>query len=190
MSHRGRPLIALLLLAIAAAAACFLRSRHVAGIAESDAWREHLPEWSGPTGTSAEASARRAQSDAPVAFAADAAVTGGDAVAGDAAVDDTAAADAGESPEPVAVPAPTDDLRRVEGIGPKIATALVAAELGTFAAVADASEGDLRAALKDAGLRFAPSLSTWARQARLLADGDEQGFLDLTERLVAGRDEG
>ena len=174
MSYRGRPLIALLLLALAAGAAWFLRSRHVTGIAESDSWREHLPEWSGPTGTSAEPSARRAPSPAPVALAAPA-----------------PAAPAPAAPVPAApAPAAPDDLRRVEGIGPKIATALVAAELGTFAAVADASEGDLRAALKEAGLRFAPSLPTWARQARLLAGGDEQGFLDLTERLVAGRDEG
>jgi hypothetical protein len=31
---------------------------------------------------------------------------------------------------------------------------------------------------------------TWARQARLLADGDEEGFADLRRRLVAGRDTG
>ncbi|HMO12046.1 MAG TPA: helix-hairpin-helix domain-containing protein [Actinotalea sp.] len=100
-----------------------------------------------------------------------------------------AAAPAAEpEPEPAAAPTP-DALSRIEGIGPKIAGALTAAGLGTFAAVADASEDDLRAALSAAGLRFAPSLPTWARQARLLADGDEEGFGELTRRLVGGREQ-
>jgi hypothetical protein len=39
-------------------------------------------------------------------------------------------------------------------------------------------------------MRFAPSLTTWSRQAQLLADGDEAGFAALTRRLVAGREVG
>ena len=74
------------------------------------------------------------------------------------------------------------------GAGPKIGAALRAAELGSFAAIADAAEDDLRAALQAGGLRFAPSLVTWSRQARLLADGDETGFAALTDGLVAGRE--
>ena len=56
--------------------------------------------------------------------------------------------------------------------------------------LADAPEPLLRKAIEDAGLSFAPSLPTWSRQARLLADGDEEGFADLVRRLVAGRDVG
>jgi predicted flap endonuclease-1-like 5' DNA nuclease len=82
------------------------------------------------------------------------------------------------------------DLERVEGIGPRIAGALRASGIHTFGALADADVATLQAALEAAGLRFAPSLPTWARQARLLADGDEAGFLALTEQLVAGRDTG
>jgi predicted flap endonuclease-1-like 5' DNA nuclease len=68
--------------------------------------------------------------------------------------------------------------------------ALVAAGIRTYAQLADADVDTLRAAIEAAGLRFAPSIVTWARQARHLADGDEEGFADLTRRLVAGRDTG
>ena len=82
-----------------------------------------------------------------------------------------------------------DDLKRVEGIGPKINDALAAAGIDTFAKLEKAGEDDLKAALEKAGLRFAPSLGTWAEQAGFLARGDEAGFKALTERLTAGRDE-
>lgn len=81
-----------------------------------------------------------------------------------------------------------DDLTRLEGVGPKIAAALAASGLSTFAALADASEDELRDALRSAALRSAASLPTWSRQARLLADGDEAGFRALTDRLVGGRE--
>jgi predicted flap endonuclease-1-like 5' DNA nuclease len=102
-------------------------------------------------------------------------------------------------PEPVAVvPAqavaaqdgPVDNLKRIEGIGPKMSAALVAAGIRTYAQLADADVDALRNAIEAAGLRFAPSIVTWSRQARHLADGDEEGFADLTRRLVAGRDTG
>ncbi len=105
-------------------------------------------------------------------------------------------------PEPVPVPVLTkvavvepdevepDDLERVEGIGPAMSRALVAAGIRTYEQLAGTDEDTLRDAIKAKGLKFAPSLVTWSRQARLLADGDEEGFADLTRRLVAGRDEG
>ena len=94
--------------------------------------------------------------------------------------------------EPVARAAaePDDDLERIEGIGPKMAGALRQAGLRSFRQLADADEAKLRKAIEDAGLNFAPSLATWSRQARLLADRDEEGFADLVRRLVAGRDVG
>ncbi len=91
-------------------------------------------------------------------------------------------------PEPEAVP--DDDLERIEGIGPKMSRALRAAGIRTYAKLAASDEATLRTAIENAGLNFAPSIVTWARQARLLADGDEEGFADLTRRLVAGRDTG
>jgi len=83
-----------------------------------------------------------------------------------------------------------DDLERIEGVGPRIASALRAAGITTFRRLAESDVAELQSALEAAGLRFAPSLPTWARQSRLLADGDEDGFLALTEQLVGGRDIG
>ena len=87
-------------------------------------------------------------------------------------------------------PGVPDDLERIEGIGPKMAGALLEAGIRTYAQLASADEATLRRAIEAHGMRFAPSIVTWGRQARLLADGDEEGFADLTRRLVAGRDEG
>lgn len=83
-----------------------------------------------------------------------------------------------------------DNLQRIEGIGPKMEAALTAAGMGTYAAVAAADNAALRKAIEDGGLNFAPALLTWAQQAQLLADGDEEGLADLQRRLVAGRDTG
>jgi predicted flap endonuclease-1-like 5' DNA nuclease len=83
-----------------------------------------------------------------------------------------------------------DDLKRIEGIGPKMEKALNTAGIETFARLAEASEDELRAAITAQGLRFAPSLPTWARQARFLADGDIAGFEAFKARLIAGRDPG
>jgi predicted flap endonuclease-1-like 5' DNA nuclease len=93
-------------------------------------------------------------------------------------------------PADIAATEPAEDLERIEGIGPQMARALADAGIRTYAQLAAADEATLRRAIDARGLRFAPSMGTWARQAQLLADGDEEGFADLTRRLVAGRDEG
>jgi predicted flap endonuclease-1-like 5' DNA nuclease len=80
--------------------------------------------------------------------------------------------------EPATVPvqsasaAVTDDnLRRIDGIGPKMALALNAAGFRTYRQLAEATEPELRAAVRAANLRSAPGLSNWAQQARVLAEG-------------------
>jgi predicted flap endonuclease-1-like 5' DNA nuclease len=113
-------------------------------------------------------------------------------VGADTAADTAPAAEAGPAPAPQPEPEPEplsapDDLARIEGIGPKIATALVATGIRTYRRLADADEPALTKAINDAGITFAPSLATWSDQARLLADGDENGFAVLTARLIAGR---
>lgn len=111
-----------------------------------------------------------------------------------APVDEAVHEPAGSTPAPVPEPPAAvradarDDLTRLEGVGPKIAAALAASGISTFAALAEASEDELRDALRSAALRSAASLPTWSRQARLLADGDEAGFRALTDRLVGGRE--
>jgi hypothetical protein len=92
--------------------------------------------------------------------------------------------------EPAAEPVPEidDELERIEGIGPAMANALRAAGIRTFEQLAVSGDDAKRDAIQTAGLTFAPSLVTWGRQARLLADGDEAAFEELTARLTAGRD--
>jgi predicted flap endonuclease-1-like 5' DNA nuclease len=89
--------------------------------------------------------------------------------------------------EKVTTIAAADNLQRIEGIGPKMAKALNSAGIETFAQLADADEAKLRGAIEAGGLRFAPSLPTWAKQAKYLADGDEIGFQTYVDSLTAGR---
>jgi predicted flap endonuclease-1-like 5' DNA nuclease len=83
-----------------------------------------------------------------------------------------------------------DELERVEGIGPRIARALRKAGIHTYRQLAVTDATTLQAALAASGLRFTPSLPTWSRQAALLAEGDEDGFLALTRTLVPDRESG
>lgn len=103
------------------------------------------------------------------------------------------AAAAEPEPEPAAAaepePAQPDDLTKVEGIGPKMDAALRAAGITTFARLAQTSEDDLRAAVAAAGMRFAPSLPTWAEQAGYAARGDWDGLAAFQAALTAGRKE-
>jgi F-type H+-transporting ATPase subunit gamma len=84
-------------------------------------------------------------------------------------------------------PATGDDLTRIEGIGPKMSAALVAAGIDTFEKLASADEAQLTAALEAAGLRFAPSMLTWSQQAAFAARGDWDGLKAMQADLVSGR---
>lgn len=80
-----------------------------------------------------------------------------------------------------------DDLKKIEGIGPKMARALNDAGIFTFAQLADANEEQLTQAVEDAGMRFAPSLPTWAEQAGYADKGDWDGLQTLQDSLKGGR---
>lgn len=80
-----------------------------------------------------------------------------------------------------------DNLTRLEGIGPKIAQALIDYGIDTFAKVAASSEDDFRAALAAAGMDFAPSMESWAEQASYAASGDWDGLQELQDTLSSGR---
>ncbi len=101
---------------------------------------------------------------------------------------------AAESATPAAKPARKstkkstgDDLTKIEGIGPKMSAALVAAGIDTYSQLADSTEAQLRSALESAGLKLAPSLETWAEQAQFAANDDWDGLKELQDRLVGGR---
>ncbi|MDX1349822.1 MAG: 50S ribosomal protein L21 [Putridiphycobacter sp.] len=65
-----------------------------------------------------------------------------------------------------------DDLRKVEGIGPKIADLFVEAGIDTFAKLAKASQDELKAILEAAGSRYASkNPGSWPKQAKMAAEG-------------------
>jgi predicted flap endonuclease-1-like 5' DNA nuclease len=82
-----------------------------------------------------------------------------------------------------------DDLKIIEGIGPKMEKALQAAGFDTWAKLSEATDDQLRTAIEEAGMSFAPSLPTWARQAGFAARDDWDGLEQLQDELTAGRDE-
>ncbi len=89
-------------------------------------------------------------------------------------------------PEAVEVAAPPDDLRRIEGIGPKVAALLGDAGISTYAQLAAAAPDHLREVLQAAGLRFMDP-ATWPEQATLAAQGDWEGLATLQGALKGGR---
>lgn len=96
-------------------------------------------------------------------------------------------ADIAEAPEPEkSEPAPPDDLKRIEGIGPKISSLLQDAGIATFAQLAAASVEQLREVLAAANLRIADP-TTWPEQAALAAAGDLDGLASLQSELKGGR---
>jgi large subunit ribosomal protein L21 len=97
-------------------------------------------------------------------------------------------APAPSTPPPARPPqAVDDDLTKLEGIGPKISQALVAAGLNTFEKMAGASMEDFQGALLAAGINLAPSAESWAEQAGYAARGDWDGLDALQDRLEGGR---
>ncbi len=70
-----------------------------------------------------------------------------------------------------------DDLRRIDGIGPKIAELLHADGIDRFAELASADIDRLKRILDAGGPRFRMhDPSTWPEQARMLAEGREADF--------------
>ena len=91
------------------------------------------------------------------------------------------------APQPAPAPAAPDNLRRIEGIGPKIAGILQAAGIKTFAQLAETSPERLREILQEAGFRAPADPTTWPEQAKLAAAGDWDGLKALQDQLEGGR---
>jgi large subunit ribosomal protein L21 len=95
----------------------------------------------------------------------------------------TAVADASHVAEaPVA-----DDLKRIEGIGPKISSLLQEAGIATFAQLAATDVSRIQEILAAADLRGLADPTTWPEQAKLASEGrwDELGALQ--DELKGGR---
>lgn len=84
-------------------------------------------------------------------------------------------------------PPPTqpDDLRRIAGIGPKVAGVLNAGGIFTFAQLADTSVERLGEILEAEGLKFMKP-DTWPEQAAFAAQDDWDGLINLQEQIKSG----
>ena len=78
-----------------------------------------------------------------------------------------------------------DDLKLIEGIGPKISELLREDGIRTFAGLAQSDVAHLNAILKKANLRIA-NPETWPEQARLAASGAWDELQKLQDELKGG----
>ncbi|MFK8265407.1 50S ribosomal protein L21 [Capnocytophaga cynodegmi] len=80
-----------------------------------------------------------------------------------------------------------DDLKKIEGIGPKASEALVAAGVDTFAKLAKKSAEEIKTILAEASSTLAHlDPQTWAAQAQLAADGKWDELKKWQDELNGG----
>lgn len=80
-----------------------------------------------------------------------------------------------------------DDLKKVEGIGPKAAEALVAAGVDTFAKLSKKSADEIKAILTQASSTLAHlDPQTWPQQAQLAAEGKWDELKKWQDELNGG----
>jgi large subunit ribosomal protein L21 len=83
--------------------------------------------------------------------------------------------------------AKADDLKKIEGAGPKAAEALVVAGVDTFAKVAKMKPEALSEILTEASSNLAHLVTdTWPKQAKLAADGKWDELKELQDKLDGG----
>jgi predicted flap endonuclease-1-like 5' DNA nuclease len=85
------------------------------------------------------------------------------------------------------VPVQSDDLKLIEGIGPKISALLNEHGINSFQQLAEASLEHLNEILISANLRSIADPVTWAEQASLASSGEFEALKKLQETLKAGR---
>jgi large subunit ribosomal protein L27 len=82
-----------------------------------------------------------------------------------------------------------DDLKIIEGVGPKIEELFNAAGINTWAELAETSADRLKEILTEAGSRYQMhDPTTWPQQAGLAAAGEWEELESLQERLDGGRE--
>ncbi len=80
-----------------------------------------------------------------------------------------------------------DDLKLIEGIGPKISSLLQAAGIMTFAHLASTDVKRLRQIIAEAGLTALADPTSWPEQAGLAATGQWDALRTLQDELKGGR---
>ncbi|WP_291864916.1 50S ribosomal protein L21 [Maribacter sp.] len=78
-----------------------------------------------------------------------------------------------------------DDLKKIEGIGPKIAETLIAAGISTFAELAEAKSEKISEII--AGVRGNHVTETWPAQAKLAAEGKWDELKKWQDELDGGK---
>ncbi|MEJ2207969.1 MAG: hypothetical protein P8129_02905 [Anaerolineae bacterium] len=96
-----------------------------------------------------------------------------------------------QAPPPIPSPPPAkaDDLRRIEGIGPRIAGVLQEAGILSFEQLSRTDPDQIRGILEaaDPNLVRLADPTTWPQQAALAAEGDWQALEALQDELKGGR---
>lgn len=106
----------------------------------------------------------------------------------DMGIADVASASITEATPLVVSETSVDNLKRIEGIGPKIESLLNEAGIQTFKALADTDPSVIKQVLVNAGSRFQMhDPSTWPAQAALARDGKWDELKDLQDRLDGGK---
>jgi len=108
----------------------------------------------------------------------------------DAAEETREAGDMLRAPEaPLEAPPAPDDLKRIEGIGPKISSVLQEAGITTFAQLAEAEVGQIEQILEEADprLKRLANPASWPEQAALASAGQWEALEALQNELKGGR---
>ena len=88
----------------------------------------------------------------------------------------------------MAAPSELDDLKIIEGIGPKLEDILRANGINSFADIAGTTPAALRKILTEAGPRYARyNPKTWPRQSKLAVKGQWEKLKELQDSLVRGQ---
>ena len=84
-------------------------------------------------------------------------------------------------------PIQNDNLKKIEGIGPKIEEVLKAGGITTFSKLSVSQYDDLKALLNEAGSRYKMhNPTTWPKQAALADKGAWEELSELQDRLLGG----
>lgn len=83
----------------------------------------------------------------------------------------------------------SNDLKFIEGIGPKIEGLLNDAGINTWKDLSEAPVEKLQSVLEEAGSRYKlHDPTTWSKQAKLAVDGKWEELLDYQEKLKGGKE--
>lgn len=84
----------------------------------------------------------------------------------------------------------SDDLTKIEGVGPKIAEVFVKAGISTFKDLSGKTSEQLKEILTEAGDQFNTATpDTWPEQAKLASEGKFEELEKLQDELKGGREE-